>query len=228
MQRLFNRGHLEEARLVALLRAAGVEVWQHDDNGKQFRIKGYHGHFGGSLDGVVYGLPGHNYPLLSEFKTHNDKSFKKLSEVGVREAKFEHFVQMQIYMGQYELTHALYLAVNKNDDALYAEVVPFDAEIYGMYMDRAVEVVDAVSPPPRINESPGWYKCKFCSYTAICHSGAEPEKNCRTCRWSTPSVEGSWICEVDEKADRPVLIDGATMLVGCSQYAEHPEIRSRY
>src|SRR6266540_1462894 len=38
MVRLFNRGHLEEPRFVALLRMIGCAVWQYDENKKQFRV----------------------------------------------------------------------------------------------------------------------------------------------------------------------------------------------
>ena len=42
--RLLNRGNLEEARFVALLQMIGVEVWQHDDSGNQFKISLHGGH----------------------------------------------------------------------------------------------------------------------------------------------------------------------------------------
>ena len=64
MLRLFNRGHLEEPRMVALLKMIGVTVHQYDARGKQFRIgKGYKGHGGGGMDGVLYGVP--EYPARS-------------------------------------------------------------------------------------------------------------------------------------------------------------------
>src|SRR3954464_3219259 len=36
--RLFNRGHLEEGRFIAMLLAIGMQVFQQDANGRQFRI----------------------------------------------------------------------------------------------------------------------------------------------------------------------------------------------
>ena len=36
--RLFNRGHLEEARFIAMLLTIGCQVWQQDGHGKQYRI----------------------------------------------------------------------------------------------------------------------------------------------------------------------------------------------
>lgn len=226
MQRLFNRGHLEEARFVAILESIGCEVWQHDEYGKQFRVSGHKGHFGGSMDSVLRGIPEMpDEPMVGEFKTHGDKSFKKLLEDGVKIAKFEHFVQMQIYMGSLGLRYALYLAVNKNDDTLHAEIIAFDDGIYQRYMERAAMLIDSVSPPPRINESPGWYKCKFCSQLNACHGIEEPERNCRTCRWSTPVDDSVWICEIHET--RPMSLTEEMQLDGCPSYAEHPDIRGR-
>lgn len=224
--RLFNRGHLEEARFVAILKAIGCEVWQFDENGKQFRISGHKGHFGGSMDGVVLGVPEMPFvPMICEFKTHGDKSFQKLVAEGVRSAKFEHLIQVQIYMGKNSLTHALYVAVNKNDDDLYAEIIPFDEEIYQRYLERSAAIIDAIEPPLRINESPGWYKCRFCNQAPVCQNGQAPDRNCRTCRWSTPVEDGNWICDLEEKEYN--IIGEATQLRACGHYDEHPGIRAR-
>lgn len=233
MLRLFNRGHLEEPRMVALLRLIGCTVWQLDENGKQFRVSGYKGHFGGSMDGVVLGLPEMpDEPALAEFKTHNDKSFQKLKGDGVREAKLEHYVQMQIYMGKNALRWALYMAVNKNDDDLYAELVAFDRETFERFDQRAAGIIDAQEAPPRISESPGWYKCKICPFAPVCHGAALPDVNCRTCRWSTPVEGGKWVCEnpkvmAEHGQTTPVELDKETQLRGCPHYEMNPTIKSK-
>ena len=237
MIRLFNRGHLEEPRMVALLLMIGCTVWQFDEEGNQFRINGHKGHFGGGLDAVVLGIPEiPNEPVLSEFKTHNDKSFQKLKGAGVREAKFQHYVQMQMYMGKNGLRWALYMAVNKNDDEIYAELVEFDPITYDRFQDRAAMIIDAPEPPPRINNSPGWYKCKFCDYAPVCHGAALPEKNCRTCRWSTPVDGGKWVCEnpkvievLKEQGyhDDQWELTKEAQLRGCDDYELHPLIKAK-
>lgn len=234
--RLFNRGHLEEPRMVALLLMIGCTVWQFDENGQQFRIKGHKGHFGGGMDGVVLGIPEiPDEPVVAEFKTHNDKSFQKLKGEGVREAKFEHYVQMQTYMGKNDLRWALYLATNKNDDELYAELVAFDQGTYNKFQERAAAIIDAVEPPPRINNSPGWYKCKFCTHAPVCHGAAMPERNCRTCRWSTPIEDGKWICENPTVVaaaeaqcwENPIELDKEAQLHGCANYELHSLIKAK-
>lgn len=211
--RLFNRGHLEEGRFVAALMAAGFAVWQSDDSGQQFRIIGHRGHFGGSLDGVGRGfleLP--TVPMLLEFKTHNANSFKKLTE-GFRNSKFEHFVQMQIYMGHYNLTHGLYMATNKNDDGFHAEIIEYDDSVRRQFEDRAAMIIDAENPPKRISNSPGWHACKFCSDAPVCHKNQPPEVNCRTCESSKPIDDGKWWCRLHD-----VELDKETQHKGCKDY----------
>lgn len=197
MLRLWNRGHLEEARMVALLRMVGCRVWQFDESGNQFRVSYHDGHYGGSLDGVALGVPDDpEQPLLCEFKTHNEKSFDKLVKEGVRSAKHEHFVQMQEYMGGYSLRRGIYVGVSKNTDDLWAELVDFDQEQYLKYLDRAKFILLAgpSQPPKKINESPGWYTCRFCDQRLVCHQGGTPYRSCRSCSHSRPGAGGLWYC----------------------------------
>jgi hypothetical protein len=134
-------------------------------------------------------------PVLAEFKTHSSKSFASLKSEGVKQAKWEHYVQQVIYMQGQGLTHSLYLAVDKNTDELYGEIVPADEETAGRYIQRAQSIVDSSEPPMRLNSSPAWYQCKFCSYRPMCHMFEVPEINCRTCAHSTPISGGNWKCE---------------------------------
>lgn len=245
MLRLFNRGHLEEPRLVAMLKMIGCEVWSQDAKGNQYRISGVGGHFGSAIDGVVSGCPDlPDRPILGEFKTYNDKQFTKLAGKsddfraflahllnpqmpyaeftgkGVKVAKFEHYVQMQIYMGYYKLTHALYLAVNKNDDQLYAEIIEFDKAIYDLYWSRAEKIIMADTIPPRINESPGFFKCMFCDFKRICHLNDPVSVNCRTCAGSVPTPDGQWHCI---KWSHPLTKQA--QLQGCQEYDRKMEFR---
>lgn len=226
MLRLFNRGHLEEARFVALLLMIDVQVWQYDENGKQFRITGHSGHYGGGLDAVVRGIPDMpSVNMLAEFKTHNDNSFTKVKKEGVRNSKVEHFAQMQQYMGANKLEWAIYFAVNKDTDEIYAELVPYDAENDKRFYDRASAIINSVAPPVRINNSPGWYQCKFCDQSPVCHGAAVPARNCRTCLHVKPVEDGKWVCTnpAGEKFDR----DKDDQLKGCDLYQLNPSFKSR-
>lgn len=228
MLRLFNRGHLEEPRMVALLEMIGCQVWQYTPDGKQFRLSGHGGHYSGSLDGVAVGIPDlpEGIPCLTEFKTHGEKSFIKLIADGVISAKWEHFIQMQEYMGYYQLPYALYMAVNKNTDEIHAEIVEADPGQYTKYYDRAGMIIQSVEPPPKISLLPAYFKCKFCDFHKVCHGGIEPDRNCRTCAFSRASAEGEWLCENEEirvEADiqgweDPIALTKEAQLKGCEKY----------
>lgn len=228
MLRLFNRGHMEEGRLIALLLTIGCEFYQQDVNGKQFRISDCAGHFSGSGDGVVIGLPDLNngQAALAEFKTHGDKSFKKVSTEGVRAAKFEHWVQMQTYMYKMGLAVAAYFAVNKNDDHIHAEIIYLDPEFASKTLHKARVIIIAQDPPAKINKSAGWYECNFCSFKPVCKGGAQPDKNCRTCEFAKPEIEGplagEWVCSVDSYEH--TVLTKQRQLTGCDKYTKKQSI----
>ncbi len=215
MLRLFNRGHLEEARFIALLLGIGCKVYQQDENGNQYRISDHGGHFGGSGDGIVIGCPDlpQGQPCVSEFKTHNDKSFAKLCKEGVAVAKPEHYVQMQVYMRKMGLAAALYMATNKNDDTIWAEIVPLDTVVADAYINRGGELVYMTQAPKRISNSPSWYKCKFCDHYPVCHQGQEPDRNCRTCQFASPQPTGGWAC-----SRHNTMLTKEQQFVGCQSY----------
>lgn len=215
--RLFNRGHFEEARFIALLLMIGCQVFQQDQNGEQYRISHAGGHFGGSGDGVVLGLPelDSQTPALAEFKTHGEKSFLQLEQNGVRASKFEHYVQMNVYMRKMGLAVGLYMAVNKNTDALYAELLTLDTATADQFLERAEKLIFDTKAPEKINKSPGFFKCRFCDYKQICHLDAAMEKNCRTCWHSAAKTDGSWFCKKHN-----IILDKTAQLAGCKDHSE--------
>jgi hypothetical protein len=218
--RLFNRGHMEEPRFLAMLLMIGCEVWYLDDENKQFRISGHGGHFGGGLDTVVRGVPeAPGETLLGEFKTHGEKSFNQLVTKGVREAKLEHYIQMQIYMGGHKLSAALYLAVNKNTDELYAEIIPYDEAVAEQYKDRAGKIIHSEVPPPKIHPSSSWFQCKFCDHRPVCHFNELPDINCRTCGWSQPGPDGTWACYHPKEKIEPRVLNKQDQLRACEDYS---------
>jgi hypothetical protein len=205
-----------------MLRCAGMQVYQADENGKQYRISMFGGHYGSAIDGVVVGcpdLPDPSVPLLLECKTHNDKSFAKLRNEGVFKAKIEHFAQMQQYCGHYNLIGALYVAINKNDDNLYMELVEYDKEWASYYANRSHKIIFAQAAPERYGD-PSCFECRFCNYKAFCHYGqGESEKNCRTCKSSIPREDGTWVC-----GQTGEVLDKTAQEKGCDQYDKHPDL----
>ena len=235
--RLFNRGHLEEGRFIAALLTIGCQVIQQDANGKQFRISFGDGHGGGSGDGVIIGCPDlqADTAALAEFKTHGDSSFIELAGPlkewrlhvedpiknpflgkGVREAKFEHYVQMQLYMRKMGLAIAIYIACNKNTDDLYAEIVTLDTIIADQFFERGEKLVPMETPPEKINKSAGFYKCRFCDHRPVCHLKQAPAVNCRTCQHIQQRGNGEWHCTCPFNDIR--LLSKEQQFAGCADY----------
>lgn len=223
--RLFNRGHLEEARFVAIIRSIGCKLWQFDEYGKQFRIHSVFNHFGGSLDAVVQGLPEiPDQPCLAEFKTHSLKSFDKIVSLGVKSAKPEHYIQMQMYMKAYNLKYGYYFAVCKNDDQLYVEIIELIEEVSEEHTRKADYIILTPEAPKRISENPAIFDCKYCSYNDVCHYGEQAERNCRTCLHAKPSLTGdaTFLCTKYNKNLTPTeQIDVAPT---CEEYSVNKSI----
>lgn len=225
--RLFQTGHLAEERFVADLRSVGITVFETDPaTGEQFRVSACNGHFGGSFDGVGQGfMEAPKTWHLIEMKTHNEKSFNTLVKKGVREAKPEHFAQMQVYMylADPKLTRAFYIAVNKNTDELYGERVRLDPAIGKACLDRASAIIDSDWPTNKISDDPSWYLCKFCDHHAICHGQTAPAVNCRTCLHSTPIEDGEWRC-----ARHDMEIPLSVQKNGCDAHLYNPYLLEQF
>lgn len=208
MLRLFEYGHEAEARFEKNLVAAGCEVVCRDERNEQFRVYDHGGHFGGSCDGIGRGLAEapKTWHVL-EFKTHSAKSFAQLEKVGLEKHKPLHVAQTQVYMGYMELTRSFYLAENKDTDELWSDRIRFDADKFEALRAKALRIIEAKGPLPRISSDPSSWSCKFCEFTPICHGTALPEVNCRTCCHSTPITApphdhgkdgGLWHCAVHD------------------------------
>lgn len=223
--RLFNRGHQEEARFLAMLEMIGVQFYQPAD-GSQERISDHGGHFGSALDGVLWNVPGMlNAWILGEFKTHNTKNFNELVNKGVQISKPEHYAQMQTCMARRGIYVTLYLAVNKNDDEIFAQFVYYDGPSATTYLNRARDVITAREAPKRMSEDPSNLDCTFCDCQRRCHFPAEEKLpiNCRTCRFSCADIpSGTWGCE-----KKNVMLDKEAQMRGCELHEPIPALVKR-
>ena len=146
-------------------------------------------------------------------KTHNDKNFKALVDKGVAVAFWTHYVQMQVYMHKKGLRFALYIAINKNDDEIYVEIIVYSRDVALANLSKGLHVIQSQTPPARIpRASLGWYKCKICDFSDVCLKGKPLEKNCRTCIYAQP-VEGGWHC-----AGWQIPLSDEVQRVGCDAH----------
>lgn len=203
MQRLFQRGHREEEYFQEDLTSIGIQVITGDEQGNQYRLVcPDNRHIGGSTDGYgevkverFDGLKKGEW-LLVEMKTHNEKSFKLLNKDGVQITKPLHYSQMQIYMRWSGLNRALYIAVNKNTDELYTEIVQYNQAEAESVESRMISVVEAKEPPPKLHTDASRFECKYCDYNDICHTDRYRIHNsCRSCVFAMPFSDGNWGCQ---------------------------------
>lgn len=201
MMRLFNVGHSAEPRFVSYLRGIGFEVKEFDTDGKQFRISGAMGHYGGSLDGLCkaperYQLS-EDIVFLNEFKTNGTgKGFDEVEDKGVAKAKPKHYSQMSQYGYKYGIKYALYMIENKNDSNITIKIVELDWNLGAQLEKKANDIIFSKEAPPRISENKSFFNCKYCHLSGICHDGEQPEKNCRSCRNAMPTENATWTCSL--------------------------------
>lgn len=236
MQRLFTRGHLEEASIITDLQYAGVEVFRMLDDLKipmtgeigeeQEEIVGYEKHVKGHPDGRCLGvIEAPKTVHLLEMKTMNTKYFEQLKEELAKspigsagqsralKASFpDYYCQMNRYMGGMKLNRGLFVATNKNDQARKYIRIQFNKTLYIELLEREKNIIHAEKPPPR-KYNATHYLCNWCGFYQICHFNVEPQRHCRTCKYADIEMQGKWSCSKKNKE-----IKRKRQLKGCHQY----------
>lgn len=199
--RLFYRGQREEGFFEMYLRDTGFEIVE--DCFSQARWT--EGFFSGAGDGVVI-KDGVRY--VCEYKTASDSAFKQLKRGQLETIKPLHYAQMQINGAKFDCEYAIYLAVNKNNDELFCDVVAIDPEKVKEIKAKAEYITSSDKPPERISSKPTSYLCKDCHAKDVCFGFELPRVNCRNCT----SVEkhqryGSFGCHKVKQSDRNNQLD---------------------
>ena len=107
-----------------------------------------------------------------------DKHWKACVKSGVAVTKPVYAAQMATYQAYMETTvegisgnPALFMAINKDTQALWFELVPFDAALAQRMSDRAVNIILATEAGellPRSFADEAHFECKFCSWQHRC------------------------------------------------------------
>lgn len=214
MRRLFQRGHREEKLFEDFLLWAGIKLRTiNPETDKQYRLSLVNGHYGGSTDGIALIGWANDLPVIAEFKTHNNKRFIELKDKKLKGAKPQHLDQMAGYGKDFKIKHGLYVAVNKDNDEWYFEFVELDWNRALELEKKATDIIYAQTPPPKINENPAYFKCRYCDFKEICHHDEKIEINCRSCKHATPSDKGRWNC-----AKFNDFIPKEFLVKGCNQH----------
>ena len=159
LARVFDMGHAVEARVIADLRLAGLEV-----DGEQLTFSDFDGRFMGHCDGIVHNVT--KKPHILEIKSANDASFANFESKGVKASNPKYYAQLQCYMGYADLARALFVVENKNDQRLYFERVKFDPIFFEALRTKAWNILIGDAPPAKVDD---YVTCHyFCDFRDAC------------------------------------------------------------
>lgn len=200
-RRIFRVGHALESEIISLLKnIPGVEV--HDRNpstGGQFNFKFIGGHFAGSMDGCIQGIPESKQWHVLEIKTVSAKRFADLQKQGVETWSPEYFAQLQCYMGATGMERALFMAYCKDNSELHIERVKFIPMAFDTLLAKAERLINSSEPPASSYPKREWFEAKFMSEAAqkVYWGDTLPAPNCRNCRFASPRLDtpnAEWWC----------------------------------
>jgi hypothetical protein len=190
-ERLFSRGHKEEPIILKDLESIGVVVLSTQET----YICG-NGHIKGHSDGKLGNIPdAPKTDHLGEFKTANDKNFKKLQKVGLKEFNPNYWGQIHTYMHLGKLTRCLYIVANKNDDSRLYYRFNVDPQLAKELIQKGIDIISTEVPPERMpGASRTWFECKWCKFYYICFYDDPVKKTCRSCTSCDICDDGKWEC----------------------------------
>lgn len=223
--RIFERGDLEERRILADLRRAGVLVEDLDPaTGRQWRFALAKGWLRGKADGICAGLPeapGERHVL--EIKSLKAADWRAIVKHGLAKAKPDHWRQLHAGMAGLEIPRGIYLGTNKDTEELLAEFVALDPAEAAADEARVLRLVEADHAPLRAADQPEAFVCRFCPHVAICHEGALPRRSCRTCLHFSLGRDGAGHCA---RFDHPRAPIGQRIGADCEAHLFLPSLIS--
>ncbi|UYE95841.1 hypothetical protein KNLIENLN_00028 [Sinorhizobium phage NV1.1.1] len=228
-RRIFERGEIEEERLLDLLRLAGCEVW-----GQQDRVRAAGGHLRGKIDGRVLGLlEAPNTEHVVECKSAKEEYFKPVKKHGVKIGMPKHYATFQFYMYGLGLNRVYYMMSCKNTEDLHFERVHYDAEFAMRQVARIERIINMPEPPSRLCTKRDDFRGKLCRQAEVCWGEVMPRSHCRSCLHSTPLMDGNagWDCSrwskplslAEQDAGCPAHLFVPQMLAGYEQVDCDPE-----
>lgn len=228
VKRIFRMGDLIETEVISLLsKIPDVTLFERDpDTNEQFRFSFLGGHFGGSMDGCILGIPEapKTWHVL-EVKSVKASRFKELKKTLIKDWSPEYYGQMQCYMGASGMTRALFVAYCKDDSEIYTERVKPEKFYWESIQQKAKRIIEAPCPPESIYTKREDYRVKMMSFDeqAIYWGDITPTKpNCRNCRFSEPLFtenNAAWRC--NKFGD---LLPEAQQRKGCDCHNWIPEL----
>jgi len=173
VKRIFQVGDMYEEYMESLLKRCGFDIRGEKEDGSQYAFSMADGRFQGHVDGVLMNGPKFmEFPALPEFKSANDKRFKEFVKLGLQSTNAVYYAQVQIYQLCTGLTNpALWMVMNKNDQEIYAELVPHHAAFAESLVEKLQRILDAIDGGtllPREYNTKTHRKCKYCDFKEEC------------------------------------------------------------
>ncbi len=223
-QRIFDRGNLEEERVVTVLKSIGCEVFRRDEDGNKIEMTGkivetqeefsrFNGHVRGHPDGRVLGLPvDPETEYLLEIKTAKDSEWKLLVKHGLKKNNRTYYAQCQRNMEAANIEKTIFISVNKNDESWHIVFIDYDSSLVFELMEKEAAILTSKKALPKAYKM-GFYKCDWCPHNLTCHLGVAPDVNCRTCKFSEIEEDGTWSCKKLRKT-----LSVADQIAACQKY----------
>lgn len=197
--RIFERGNIEEDRVIADLRLAGIEISR-----EQERFALANGWLRGKIDAVGLGfLEAPATEHVTEIKSAKAADYRAVQKHGLLKHKPEHWHQLHTGMVALGLSRGAYVIVNKDTEELYIERIKLDVEVAARQEARVLRVVDDHEAPARIADEPVRPPCLFCNHKSVCFERAMPRRTCRTCLHFTFGRDGNGHCSRFDEPRRP-------------------------
>lgn len=220
-RRIFERGEIEEERLLDLLRLVGCEVW-----GQQDRVRAAGGHLRGKIDGRALGIKeAPKTEHVVECKSAKDEYFQPVKKKGVKLGMPKHYATFQFYMFGLGINRVLYMMSNKNNEDVHLERVEYDADFAMRLVSKVERVIQMDEPPSRLCTKRDDFRGIFCRQQAVCWGEAFPRSHCRTCIHATPLIDGNagWDCA---RWSKPLSLDEQD--AGCPAHLYIPSLLVGY
>jgi len=162
-ERIFDRGRLEEERIFNLIRKMKqIHLLSMQEEMKNGVLKG-------SCDAILKDGDGTFYIL--EIKTMHDKAFKELKRGGLAKSNPLYWAQCHAYMKlSGYIRKTIFLAVNKNDESMYEELIDYDPDLGDALLEKANRINDLTQMPEgskSLSRKP--QECFRCHFHQFCY-----------------------------------------------------------
>jgi len=176
-QRILDLGQTLETEVVRALRAAGLEIDTHQNDGSQHMRTAYNGLVKVLCDGLTT-IDGK--PAILEIKSANKSRWTDLHEYGLELHSQTYWMQCQLMMWLFCIKQCLFVSYCKDDSAMHVELVRYD-EFDVAWAKHRIDGILEDRETHRCAAEPQDWRCKACDFRQYCWEDKADLLNCRQC-----------------------------------------------